>query len=209
MDDERQTKSTKSKGMIILIIVLIALVLVLGVIAVIFGAIYSKIKKATDNEPVVTSATISQRLSSAAELSTAELEYNGLVRYQEGDIPFITQKGYSMVYKATVKAGIMDISETEIEVSDTEVIVRLPEISVLDVSVDEDSVEFYDQQYALLNWTDQSDGVDAIKRAEDDVRENADIASLKKTASDQSVKVVEELLKDNIGDRELTVVSTP
>jgi uncharacterized protein YneF (UPF0154 family) len=206
MEEGRQTKST---GRTVLIVVLIALVAVLGIIAAIIGAFYLSVKKTLNKEPQVTSATITQRLSTVAELSTAELEYNGLIKYQEGEIPLLTQTGYSMVYKATVKAGIKDISQTEVEVSDTEVIVRLPEITVLDVSVDEDSVEFYDQKYALLNWTDQSDGVDAIKRAEDDVRENADIASLKQTASDQSVKVVEELLKDNIGDRKLTVVSTP
>ena len=206
MKEGRQTKST---GRTVLIVVLIALVAVLGIIAAIIGAFYLSVKKTLNKEPQVTSATITQRLSTVAELSTAELEYNGLIKYQEGEIPLLTQTGYSMVYKATVKAGIKDISQTEVEVSDTEVIVRLPEITVLDVSVDEDSVEFYDQKYALLNWTDQSDGVDAIKRAEDDVRENADIASLKQTASDQSVKVVEELLKDNIGDRKLTVVSTP
>ena len=206
MEEGRQTKST---GRTVLIVVLIALVAVLGIIAVIIGAFYLSVKKTLNKEPQVTSATITQRLSTVAELSTAELEYNGLIKYQEGEIPLLTQTGYSMVYKATVKAGIKDISQTEVEVSDTEVIVRLPEITILDVSVDEDSVEFYDQKYALLNWTDQSDGVDAIKRAEDDVRENADIASLKQTASDQSVKVVEELLKDNIGDRKLTVVSTP
>ena len=206
MKEGRQTKST---GRTVLIVVLIALVAVLGIIAAIIGAFYLSVKKTLNKEQQVTSATITQRLSTVAELSTAELEYNGLIKYQEGEIPLLTQTGYSMVYKATVKAGIKDISQTEVEVSDTEVIVRLPEITVLDVSVDEDSVEFYDQKYALLNWTDQSDGVDAIKRAEDDVRENADIASLKQTASDQSVKVVEELLKDNIGDRKLTVVSTP
>ena len=206
MEEGRQTKST---GRTVLIVVLIALVAALGIIAAIIGAFYLSVKKTLNKEPQVTSATITQRLSTVAELSTAELEYNGLIKYQEGEIPLLTQTGYSMVYKATVKAGIKDISQTEVEVSDTEVIVRLPEITVLDVSVDEDSVEFYDQKYALLNWTDQSDGVDAIKRAEDDVRENADIASLKQTASDQSVKVVEELLKDNIGDRKLTVVSTP
>lgn len=206
MEEGRQTKST---GRTVLIVVLIALVAVLGIIAAVIGAFYLSVKKTLNKEPQVTSATITQRLSTVAELSTAELEYNGLIKYQEGEIPLLTQTGYSMVYKATVKAGIKDISQTEVEVSDTEVIVRLPEITVLDVSVDEDSVEFYDQKYALLNWTDQSDGVDAIKRAEDDVRENADIASLKQTASDQSVKVVEELLKDNIGDRKLTVVSTP
>ena len=206
MEEGRQTKST---GRTVLIVVLIALVAVLGIIAAIIGAFYLSVKKTLNKEPQVTSATITQRLSTVAELSTAELEYNGLIKYQEGEIPLLTQTGYSMVYKATVKAGIKDISQTEVEVSDTEVIVRLPEITVLDVSVDEDSVEFYDQKYALLHWTDQSDGVDAITRAEDDVRENADIASLKQTASDQSVKVVEELLKDNIGDRKLTVVSTP
>jgi len=56
-------------------------------------------------EQEVTIEYISKKLENISELATAEMVYNNLYTVSEGKIPFITKKGFSMVYTATVKAG--------------------------------------------------------------------------------------------------------
>lgn len=52
------------------------------------------------------SSAITAQLRELSSLSTAELEYRGLVRYQDGDIPLLTKKAFTMIYDAHIKAGI-------------------------------------------------------------------------------------------------------
>ena len=53
----------------------------------------------------VTIEYIDKKLEHIAELSTAEMIYTSLYTVTEGKIPFLTQKGFSMVYTAQVRAG--------------------------------------------------------------------------------------------------------
>ena len=98
-----------------------------------------------------------------------------------------------------------DMSGVEIEVTDDKVTVTLPEVQVDDPQVDLDSIDFYDESFAIFNWDDKVDGIDAVKVARDDCREKADIDGLKGKAYENAKKIVTELLEDLIGDRELEV----
>lgn len=82
-----------------------------------------------------------------------------------------------MMYKAKVEAGV-DLSEVDIEISDEEVTLSIPEIVVRDVVIDTDSIQFIDDQSALLNWSKKEDVVDAMELAEEDVLDQADIKEL-------------------------------
>lgn len=156
------------------------------------------------DEPDITVSYITGKLSDASDLVTSELSYTGVVKYEDGNIPFLTQKGFSMVYNAEVKAGI-DISQVDIQVTEDKVIVTLPEVQIMSVDVDADSIEFYDEKSALFNWSDKQDVVDAIAAAEADVEANADIAELKARARTQSEVIITGILKDSIGERTLEI----
>ena len=71
--------------------------------------------------------------------------------------------------------------------------------------MDPDSIEFYDESFALFNWDDKQDGVDAIKNAELDVTERADIDSLKKEADKHARELIENLFSEQIADGEVEV----
>ena len=58
-------------------------------------------------EQVVTIESIDKRLEDLADLSTAEMIYTNLYTVTEGKIPFLTQKGFSMVYTANVGRGLI------------------------------------------------------------------------------------------------------
>lgn len=154
---------------------------------------------------VVTIEYIDKKLENISELSTAEMIYNGLYTIVEGEIPFITQKGFSMTYAAQVKAGI-DPALIEIEVTNSQVIVTLPAAEIQSSWVDPDSIQFYDEKYALFNWSEKKDVTEAISSAEADVQEKADIDGLLKRASKQAEYIVEGLLEGAVEDRKVVII---
>lgn len=155
-------------------------------------------------EPVITMEYVDKKLENISELSTAEMTYNGLYTIVEGNIPFITQKGFSMTYEAQVKAGI-DASAIKVEVTDEEVIVTLPQAEIQMSYVNPDSIQFYDEKMALFNWTEKTDVTEAISSAEADVAEKADLDGLLERASKQAEYIVKGLLEDAVGDLKVVV----
>lgn len=154
---------------------------------------------------IVTIEYVDKKLENISELSTAEMVYNGLYTIVEGEIPFITQKGFSMTYAAEVKAGI-DPSLIEIEVTESQVIVTLPAAEIQSSWVDPESIQFYDEKYALFNWSEKTDVTEAISSAEADVQEKADIDGLLKRASQQAEYIVEGLLEGAVEDRKVVII---
>ena len=204
------------------IVTLILALLVIGVLAIVFYGqlrqareMYNQLKEAdamrqiewdkllSQKEPEITEAQIYTSLQDASELTTTRLTYVGLISYQEGSIPFLTQKKYHMYYTAHVRAGI-DLSQVEVlSLSDGEVVIRLPEVTIQDIVIDPDSIEFVDERSGLFNPTEMTDTVDAIKIAREHVMENADLDSLLEQADQQAERVIRALLAAEIGEREV------
>jgi len=180
-------------------VILIAIVVIL-----IMAGVWLKTFLFGKKEPTLTTEYITGKIQVASELTTAELKYTGLVRYEDGSIPWLTQKGFTMKYSATVKAGI-DFSKIEVEVNSKNVVVTLPETEILSVNVDSNSIDFYDQSYAIFNWSDKQDVATAIQTAENDVAANANMDELKEKSEEQTEKLIRGLLEDVIGDRELII----
>ena len=155
-------------------------------------------------KPEITIEYVDKKLENLGELATAEMTYNGLYTIVEGNIPFITQKGFSMTYEAQVKAGI-DVSAIEVEVSDKEVVVTLPAAEIQMSYVDPETIQFYDEKMALFNWTEKTDVTEAITSAEADVQEKADLDGLLERASKQAEYIVKGLLEDAVGDLKVVV----
>lgn len=174
-------------------------VLVVAFVGFKLGGMFYKNK-----QPEITEAYISEKIKTVSELTTAELTYNGLIIYSEGDIPLITKKGFSMRYTANVRAGI-DFSKIKATVIEDKIIINIPEAEVQSVDVDSDSIEFYDERYALFNWTQKEDVIDAISIAKEDTSSHADITKLIKKANKQTEIMIRSTLANYIGDKELIV----
>lgn len=180
------------------------IILIAIAIALIMGGVWLKTFLFGKSEPKITADYITGKLDVASELTTAELTYNGLVTYEDGSIPFLTKKGFTMKYTATVKAGI-DFSKIEVNVTGKTVEVTLPEAEVLSSHVDPNTIEFFDESFAIFNWRDNEDVTQAISIAEGDVKANADMDELKKKSEGQAEKLIRGLLQDAIGERELVI----
>lgn len=154
--------------------------------------------------PKLEANDITARLEGIQELATAKMTMKGIIHVSEGRIPFLDKKEFFMLYRATVKAGF-DLSQAEIEVTETAVSITLPAVELLDVIVDENSLEFYNVYPSIFNWEELEDAVDAIAMAKEDILAQPEIEDLKKTAVDQVKALLTGLLEGQIGERELIV----
>lgn len=188
----------KNRGVLKAVIYLL-ITLVLAGTAIFVAMRFTKVKG-----PEITNSFISDKLEAASELTSAKLTYNGLIHYSDGSIPFLTKKEFTMTYRAEVKAGI-DLSKVTSEITDTQVIIRVPQIEILDISVDESSIQFYDEKFALFNWEKKGDLLETIESAKQDVKEQADMEGLKASAKNQIQILLDGLFRDSIGERTLAV----
>lgn len=192
-DNSEKMKNTVNKAWMLLILV-IAVIITYNISA----------KLHTPKKADIDTAFVSAKLENISELATAELEYTGLLVYSEGKIPFITQTGFNMIYSASVKAGV-DLSEMQIEVTKDKVTVSIPHAKILSVQVYSDSIEFYDEMHSLFNWSDKYDVKEAISAAEEDVAGKAQVYALMEKADEQTKEVIEGILSESIGERELVI----
>ncbi len=147
-----------------------------------------------DKEKITVSASsIEERLSKCSSLTTARLDYRGMIKYEEGDIPYINKKSFSMIYDAHIKAGI-DLSQAKVEVNGKKIKVTVPAPEIQDIVVSPDSLEFYDEKLALFNWTDREDTAKAIEYAEQDAAAKASQTDILTQASDQAKTVINTLI---------------
>ena len=89
------------------------------------------------------------------------------------DIPFTTSK-YIYSYDGVVKAGL-DFSKIEVQVDDANrtVTVLLPEIEILDVNIDNDSLKIYDESQSIFTPLHISDVNEAQIELKEQVRQTA------------------------------------
>ena len=113
----------------------------------------------TQKQATITAEEVEEQISKAADLSTAKLTYKGIVNFTEGQIKYITQNSFNMMYTADIVAGV-DMTKVTVDVVQPEggnpgkVTVTVPKPTIQTVTIDPDSLEFYDQKWALFNKTE-------------------------------------------------------
>lgn len=150
--------------------------------------------KAMEPSVSLSATSIQEQLTDSSELATSKLEYRGLVRYENGDIDFLTKKGFTLVYNAEVRAGV-DLSQAIVSVDGKAITVQLPMAQVLNISIDPDSIEFYDESFAIFNWDNKQDTAEALITAKQDAEGKVDQVHMIQEANDQAKVLVENLLR--------------
>ena len=201
-DDRRSVRSRRYDNRVREYMIILFMTILMLIVAVISFQISKKLN--TKKEPDIDVNYITGKLTDISELSTSELDYTGIVKFTDGDIPFLTQKSFSMLYKAKIKAGI-DMSKIKVTVTETKVTVTLPEVEITSVEVDPDSIEFYDEKFALFNQSQKQDVVDAISAATNDVEANVNYDELKNRSRVQAETIIKSILSEIIGERELEI----
>ena len=170
----------------------VILVVVASIALIAVGFLASRLLE-SGPEVTVSATSIEERLTRCSSLTTARLEYRGLVKYEEGDIPLINKKAFSMIYDAQISAGI-DLGNAQVEVHGSDISITLPEPAIQDITIDPDSLEFYDEQFALFNWTGREDTVKAMDYAMEDAQAKTSQSDILAQAKEQAQTVIETLL---------------
>ena len=168
MKDDKREKKREDKQLAVEILKCVRIFVLLAAAAGI--GIFVYIQFFSPKEPELTSSFVNGKLEAVSDLTVSELSYTGLIRYSEGKIPFLTQNSFSMMYTASVRAGI-DLSKAQVTVTGDEVVITLPECQVQSIDVDPESITFYDERFALFNWTEKDDIIDTVSAARQDVSE--------------------------------------
>ncbi len=186
-------KTTVILILIILVVVSISAVIILS----------SFLFKKQEQPPKLSSTAVMQKISQISELAVNKLEYRDIVRYESGDIPLLTQKGFTMLYDAQVKVGI-DFNEIDVKKNNDAIIITLPDAKILDITIDENSLEFYDERHAVFNWQDIHDTVELIKYAKQNAETRAmqsDILISSKKEAGELIKLMLEPMAEESGEK--------
>lgn len=199
MNRENERESQKGKRHITpLTVSLIAIAVIMMAAVCIVVSICRK------DEPKITNTFIDSKLETASVLVSAKMIYNGLIEYTDNKIPYINEEAFSMIYRAEVTAGI-EMSEVDVEVKRSEVIITVPKTKITNISIDEDSIKFYDKKFALFKGDSKEDVIKAMQQAKTDVEENGNVEELLTQAEKQTDVILKSLFEDSIGDRELVI----
>ncbi len=186
----------------------VKLVAVVVIVALVFagGMEFRQTLDKMWNKTEVTTDYISVKLENVGELTTQKVTYSARLTVEKGEIPFITKKGFTMVYNATMTAGIK-MEDMKIKTADKKVVITVPHATVISNKVDPDSIQFYDEKKALFNWSTKDDVSEAISMAEKDVKENptVDTEELLNKADEHLEELIHALLDDSVDGREVVV----
>lgn len=176
----------------------------LVLIAIIAVAVCIAVMNMKQEKDPVTENVIMGKIESSSELTSAKLIYTGLKHYSDGKIPFLTQEAFSMTYSATIRAGI-DLDHLDVDVTDSRVVITVPEVEIQEINVDEDSIQFYDKKFALFKGDSKEDVITAIKEIKQEIEAKPELEELKTEAKRQTEILFHSLFDDTIGDRELVI----
>lgn len=173
-----------------ILLVILIIFAVLGIKSVFYNG-----KASVDSE------YISGLLTKQSELTTAELNYTGMSEYKDTGIKFINRSDFIMVYHATARAGI-DMEQVEVDVDNGSKTVKLiiPKAQVLDVKVDTDTIKYFDEGFALLNWDEKEDGNEALALAEKDAKKEVAQMGILEIADSQAETLIKGLLEEAVPD---------
>ena len=174
---------------------------ILMVILLVVVFICGYFKGGSRKEPTVDISAVTAQLEQCSELATAKLHYMGLAKYEEGEIPLISKKSFSMLYAADVRAGI-DLSKAEVTVKNDVITVSPPEAEVQSITIDPESLEFYDERIALFNLPKKQDAVEALKQAKKNAEKEISESELLEAAEEQARTVVKTLFAPLTSDAE-------
>lgn len=164
------------------------------------------VEKEVEKKVVVDSEFVEEHLSNIGQLSTLEVQYMGTVTIEDDEgISFINKAGYSMLYTIEAQIGI-EFDDIQIDVSDTEVIVTIPEAKVLNRHADGTSLQFFDEKWSLFKNNSMNDVPAAVAIAEAEFDKQTDkIDTYLGIAKRQAELMVQSMLTGVIGDKKLVI----
>ena len=172
----------------------ILFILIFILIAFISGIFFAN----KQTEPEITSTLIQNRIEQASDLVTTKYHYTKVGKFENSlnlngwSIP-LTNKYFILTFEGEIQLGT-DLSKANIEISDSTIHVTVDKPTVISNSIDESSIEVYDETKNIFNPISVSDyKAFAVKQKEKALSE-AKKKGLMKTAQKNTEKSIKEII---------------
>ena len=203
----QQLESKRSMKDITIFILLILLIIT----SIYSFMLYNKDQKElAQNNKSINSTLVIERISGIWELATTKYYYTNVVSYKENmkindvEIPF-TQKGFLIKYDGYLKAGIDINSIKIISEMDNQIKISISKPKILDHTIDEKSVNVYDEKNSVFNSIKIKDVFDMIssekKKMEEKMVENGFLEE-----ADKNTRIALENMLKNMGFTSVEIV---
>lgn len=171
------------------------LVVIILVLLLFIGWPYIRSFLPSTSKPTLNADLIEATLEDCSELTTEKMYYKGFITYDEGKIPFLTHNSFSLVFEATISAGI-DASEIEYDIDDDNqsITVIIPDAELKEPAVDTNSLEIHDKSFAMLNQPAPDDLIVAQKEAVKSAKAYAEQSDILDRANAQAKTVIKGLV---------------
>ena len=135
----------------------------------------------------------------SSELTTAKITFTSKTNYEDSGITFINKSNFIMLYDAEARVGI-DVEKVKIRTNNFKkiVYVEVPRAKVLDVKVDVNSIQYFDEKFSLFNFNKKEDSNNAIAMAEKNVEADLNKMGIIPLADKQSETLIVGLLTNAV-----------
>ena len=172
---------------------------VLFVVAFILIAFISGIFFANkQTEPEITSTLIQNRIEQANDLVTTKYHYTKVGKFENSlnlngwSIP-LTNKYFILTFEGEIQLGT-DLSKANIEISDSTIHVTVNKPTVISNSIDESSIEVYDETKNIFNPISVSDYKAFAVEQKEKALSEAKKKGLMKTAQKNTEKSIKQII---------------
>lgn len=192
---------------IIVVIILLGL-LIGGYIFVSKSFIFSGFGWGSD-KPSLSASNIKTTLEKSSELITSKVNFKGIAKYSDGGLPVLNKGDFVMLYTATVKAGI-DIEKVDCVIDNSQRIVYIyvPKAEIIDVKINPDSLEYYNESFVLFNNDEKEDTAKALTLAEESAEKDALDTGILDLANQQSQTLIKGILGSVVNNYEMKFFTT-
>ena len=172
----------------------ILFILIFILIAFISGIFFAN----KQTEPEITSTLIQNRIEQASDLVTTKYHYTKVGKFENSlnlngwSIP-LTNKYFILTFEGEIQLGT-DLSKANIEISDSTIHVTVDKPTVISNSIDESSIEVYDETKNIFNPISVSDYKAFAVEQKEKALSEAKKKGLMKTAQKNTEKSIKEII---------------
>ena len=172
----------------------ILFILIFILIAFISGIFFAN----KQTEPEITSTLIQNRIEQANDLVTTKYHYTKVGKFENSlnlngwSIP-LTNKYFILTFEGEIQLGT-DLSKANVEINDSTIHVTVDKPAVISNSIDESSIEVYDETKNIFNPISVSDYKAFALEQKDKALSEAKEKGLMKTAQENTKKSIKQII---------------
>lgn len=172
----------------------ILFVLLFLVVAFVGGMFFAN----KQTEPEISSTLIQNRIEQASDLVTTKYHYAKVGKFENSlslngwSIP-LTNKNFILTFEGEIQLGT-DLSKAEVEIKDSTIHVTVHKPTVISNSIDESSIEVYDETKNIFNPISVNDYKKFAVGQKETALSEAKKKGLMKTAQENTKKSVKEII---------------